>query len=252
MDTTPYRQLVPRGADTDALAHVRALAWPEPAGGGERPYTLVNFVTSLDGHSTIGSDSRGLSGGADRELFYALRERADAVLVGPGTLAAERYKRMLPARERRARRLLEGRPAEPLLVTVSRSGRVALDLPLFNEPEARVLTFAPAPPVAARLAATVAQAPPAPLDAVLRTLRRDHGVRLLVCEGGPTLFGALLAAGLADELWLTLAPLLAGGASGPAVVSGPPPEGPAQATLMGVLEHSGTLFLRYSLRAART
>ena len=65
-----------------------------------------------------------------------------------------------------------------------------------------------------------------PLDAVLHTLRRDHGVETLLCEGGPTLFGALLRAGLVDELFLTLAPSLVGGASGPAVVSGPPPEVP--------------------------
>ena len=63
---------------------------------------------------------------------------------------------------------------------------------------------------------------------------------------GPTLFGALLRAGLVDELFLTLAPSLVGGASGPAVVSGPPPEGPVGVELAGALERDGTLFLRYS------
>ncbi len=247
MEATAYRQLLPPGGPTDARTHVEALmraAVPERA---QRPYTLVNFVASLDGHTTLGPDSRGLSGGADRELFYALRERADAVLVGPPTLAAERYKRMLPAPERRAHRLAQGRPAEPLLVTISRRGQIPLDLPFFAEREARALIFSPSPPVAARLAATVVHAGPAPLAQALRTLRADHDVRLLLCEGGPTLFGALLAAGLADELWLTLVPRLVGGASGAALLSGAAPQVPAPARLVGVLEHAGTLFLRYRL-----
>ncbi len=247
MEATAYRQLLPPGGPTDARTHVEALmraAVPERA---QRPYTLVNFVASLDGHTTLGPDSRGLSGGADRELFYALRERADAVLVGPPTLAAERYKRMLPAPERRAHRLAQGRPAEPLLVTISRRGQIPLDLPFFAEREARALIFSPSPPVAARLAATVVHAGPAPLAQALRTLRADHDVRLLLCEGGPTLFGALLAAGLADELWLTLVPRLVGGASGAALLSGAAPQVPAPARLAGVLEHAGTLFLRYRL-----
>ncbi len=247
MEATAYRQLLPPGGPTDARTHVEALmraAVPERA---QRPYTLVNFVASLDGHTTLGPDSRGLSGGADRELFYALRERADAVLVGPPTLAAERYKRMLPAPERRAHRLAQGRPAEPLLVTISRRGQIPLDLPFFAEREARALIFSPSPPVAARLAATVVHAGPAPLAQALRTLRADHDVRLLLCEGGPTLFGALLAAGLADELWLTLVPRLVGGASGAALLSGAAPQAPAPARLAGVLEHAGTLFLRYRL-----
>jgi riboflavin biosynthesis pyrimidine reductase len=248
VQATAYRRLLPPGEATDARSHVDALLRSAVPDGAERPYTVVNFVTTLDGHTTIGTDSRGLSAGADRELFYALRERADAVLAGTGTLAAERYKRMLPAPERRARRLAEGRPAEPLLVTVSRSGRVPHGLPVLAEREARVLIFSPSAPLAARSAASVVHAPPAPLAQALRTLRAEHGVKLLVCEGGPTLFGALLAAGLADELWLTLAPRLAGGASGAALVSGPAPQAPAQAVLEGVLEHAGTLFLRYRLQ----
>ncbi|WP_249021241.1 dihydrofolate reductase family protein [Conexibacter sp. S30A1] len=247
MEATAYRQLLPPGGPTDARTHVEALMQAAVPERSERPYTLVNFVTSLDGHTTIGPDSRGLSGGADRELFYALRERADAVLAGPRTLAAERYKRMLPAPERRARRLAQGRPAEPLLVSISSSGQVPLDVPLFAAPEARALIFSPDPPVAARLAATVVHAPLAPLGQALRTLRADDDVKLLLCEGGPTLFGALLAAGLADELWLTLAPRLVGGASGAALLSGAAPQAPTRAQLAGVLEHAGTLFLRYRL-----
>jgi 5-amino-6-(5-phosphoribosylamino)uracil reductase len=227
VETVLYRRLHPQGPEIGALAYVESLAPDAPA---ERPYVLANFVASVDGHATVADNSRKLSDAADRELFYALRERVDAVLVGTGTLAAEHYKRMLPASERRERRLAAGRPAEPLAVTVSRSGRVPRDIPLFADTPDRVLVF---------------EADGVPLDAVLHTLRRDHGVETLLCEGGPTLFGALLRAGLVDELLVTLAPVLVGGASGPAVVSGPPPEAPADLKLLGALEHDGTLFLRY-------
>ena len=198
----------------------------------DRPYVLANFVASVDGHATVDANSRGLSGAGDRAMFYALRERVDAVLIGPGTLAAERYKRMLPAEERRQWRMSMGRPAEPLAVTISRSGNIARDIPLFADAPDRVL---------------VMEGPGIELPDALRALRQQHGIESLLCEGGPTLFGALLRAGLVDELFLTLAPVLVGGASGPAVVSGPPPEAPADLTLVGVLEHEGAVFLRYRL-----
>jgi riboflavin biosynthesis pyrimidine reductase len=224
-----YRRLLPQGPEIDALGYADSLELRPP---DERPYVIGNFVASVDGHTTIDAQSRKLSDPADRQLFYALRERVDAVLIGTNTLAAEHYKRMLPAAERRQRRIAAGRAAEPLAVTVSRSGRVPREVPLFADAPDRVLVF---------------EGDGVPLDAVLHTLRRDHGVETLLCEGGPTLFGALLRAGLVDELFLTLAPTLVGGASGPAVVSGPPPEAPADVEFIGALERDGTLFLRYRL-----
>jgi riboflavin biosynthesis pyrimidine reductase len=223
-----YRRVLPAGAEIDAGSYVQSLELHPRQ--NDRPYVLANFVASADGHATIDQQSRKLSGSGDREIFYALRERADAVLVGPNTLAAEHYKRMLPAAERRERRLAAGRAAEPLAVTVTRSGWVPRDIPLFADAPDRILVF---------------EGPDTELSHMLHTLRSHHNVRTLLCEGGPTLFGALLAEELVDELFLTLAPTLVGGASGPAVVSGPPPEGKASLELAGVLERDGTLFLRY-------
>ena len=232
MEAPLYRRLLPEGAEIAALDYTRSLELERPQ--NDRPYVLANFVASADGRATVDQQSRKLSGSGDRELFYALRERVDAVLIGPNTLKAEHYKRMLPAQERRERRLAAGRPAEPLAVTVSRGGQIPRHIPLFADAPDRILVF---------------EGPDAELSDMLHTLRSHHDVRTLLCEGGPTLFGALLAAGLVDELFLTLAPALVGGASGPAVVSGPPPEGRASLELAGVLERDGTLFLRYKLEA---
>lgn len=80
------------------------------------------------------------------------------------------------------------------------------------------------------------------LPALLRELRGE-GVRALLCEGGPTLHGALQAAGLVDELFLTIAPKLSGG-EGPRILEGPLPE-VAGLELAWLLEHEGELFARY-------
>jgi riboflavin biosynthesis pyrimidine reductase len=212
-----YRRLLPLGAEIGAHAYAQSLELGPPP--TERPYVIANFVASLDGHTTVEEQSRRLSGSGDREMFYALRERVDAVLIGPHTLRAEHYKRMLPAPERRRRRLDAGRLAEPLAVTVSRSGQIPRDIPLFADAPDRTVVF---------------EGPGTELPHVLHTL------------------GALLAEALVDELFLTLAPTLTGGASGPAVVSGPPLEAPASAELNAVLEQRGTLFLRYRLQSPRS
>jgi riboflavin biosynthesis pyrimidine reductase len=233
VETALYRRLLPDRGETDAHGYVESLELGDAGTAPQRPYALVNFVSSLDGHATVDGQSRKLSESADRELFYALRERVDAVLIGTHTLAAEHYKRMLPASERRDRRIAAGRTAEPLAVTVSRSGWVPREVPLFEQPADRVLVF---------------EGEEASLTDVMRILRHEHGVRTLLCEGGPTLFGALVRERLVDELFLTVAPRLVADTSGPAVVSGPPPEAPAKLELAGVLERDGTLFLRYRFK----
>ena len=118
----------------------------------------------------------------DRELFRTLRERADAVLVGPATLAAENYGRMLPQAERRERRIAAGRSAEPLVVTISTQRRDSRSsIPLFAEPEATSLSFSPSPPRSRpRLAAHLDHLPLQPVTGrvgpVVADPRRNHGV----------------------------------------------------------------------------
>jgi riboflavin biosynthesis pyrimidine reductase len=218
----------------------------------DRPYTVANFVASVDGRATLGGRSGGLGDDGDSAMFHGLREQVDAVLAGTNTLRTERYGRILGKPERRQRRVARGLSPEPLAVVVTRSGHVPTDIPLFAEPEARIVVFAPVEldllGCAAAVEVVALPAGEMTLTTALRRLRSDYDVRWLLCEGGPTLFGALLHEALVDELFLTVAPKLAGGGSGPTISRAPgelaEPRGLA---LRWLLERKGSLFLRYAL-----
>jgi riboflavin biosynthesis pyrimidine reductase len=95
----------------------------------------------------------------------------------------------------------------------------------------------------------VVQLDPAELTftAAMRVLRADFGVRSVLCEGGPTVFAALLREKLVDELFLTQAPKLTGGGTGPTITSGPELPEPCELGLIWALERSNSLFLRYAI-----
>ncbi|MBV9006871.1 MAG: dihydrofolate reductase family protein [Solirubrobacterales bacterium] len=218
--------------------------------GSDRPYTIANFVESVDGRAAFQGRSGPLgSDVGDRSLFHGLREIVDAVLVGSRTLGTERYGRMTRDPERRQRRVAAGLSPEPLAVTVTRSGELSQDIPLFEEPEARIAVFAQTAVDTSRTAANVQVHRLDPgemtMTTALRRLRVDHGVRVLLCEGGPTIFGALVEENLVDELFLTVAPSLTGGGTAPAITSGPGLAELREVTLAWALERAGTLFLRY-------
>ena len=251
MEPIVYRQLLPACGVVTAPELIGSLGLVRGDAPAARPYTIATFVTSADGHTTIDGQSRQLSDDGDRELHRTLRERVDAVLAGTATMAAEDYARMLPAPARRERRLAAGRAAEPLAVMISRSGRLPLDIRLFAEPEARVVVFSPGAADVVAGAADVCHEQldaDTPLTEALATLGREHGVQTLLCEGGGTLFSALLQERLVDELFLTIAPVLVGGARGPSVTSGPSTRLPPALELAGLAERAGSLFLRYRLR----
>jgi riboflavin biosynthesis pyrimidine reductase len=166
-------------------------------------------------------------------------------------MRTERYGRMMRTPERRRRRAASGLRPEPLACLISRTGNIPLEIPLFAEPEARVIVFTPTEPdlSAAKAQVEVVRLDPGQLTltTMMRRLRSDFDVRALLCEGGPLVFGGLLQEGLVDELFLTLAPVLAGGGAGPAVTSGPELPELAPLELVWALEEGGSLFLRYAL-----
>ena len=222
---------------------LRALAPPG------RPYLGINMVSSLDGKATLGWRTKGLSSDADRLLFHHLRTQADAVMVGAGTAREERYGRMTKNDELRQKRMNEGRVADALAVVVS--GRLDLppDLPLLNDPEQRVVIATASDEEIAGVTGDVEYARTGDdLPKLLAYLHEEHGVRSVLCEGGPTLNSHLFAAGVVDELFLTFNPKVLGGASALTIVAGRELVEPAEPQLVTVAEHDGELYTRWRFR----
>ena len=218
----------------------------------ERPWVVTNFATTADGRAALDGRSGPIGDDGDKEIFRRLRTQVDALLVGTNTLRVERYGTVVRQPELRAAREALGLAPDPLLATVSRSGELPLEIPLFADPDARVVVFttsaAPAPDCAAQVELVALDPAELTLTSALRRLRADHGVRALLCEGGPTLMGALLGERLVDELFLTLAPQLAGGGTAPTLAMGAGLPDPMQLELVWALERAGSLYLRYALR----
>jgi riboflavin-specific deaminase-like protein len=246
-----FQRLLPEPGTVEVGSLIGSLAFGAAA-AEDRPYALANFVASVDGRATFDGRSGKLGDDGDRAMFHTLREQVDAVLAGTNTLRAERYGRIMVEPEGRARRVAKGLAPEPWACVVTRSGDVPTEIPLLQEPEARVIVFSAVEVDLARAAAQVEVVRVDPGELTLRTvlqrLRAEHGVRSLMCEGGPTLFGALTREGVVDELFLTIAPKLTGGGRGPTISTGPELQEPAPLRLEWALERHGSLFLRYLRR----
>lgn len=238
----PGRVTLPEALESEDLA---SLAHED------RPYTLANFVVSLDGRATFQGRSGQLGDDGDRAMFHALRGQVDAILAGTTTMRTERYGCLIRDAGIRRRRVERGLQLEPLACVVTRSGHVPFEIPLFAQPDARVVVFAPAPPdtssCAAHVEVVVLDPDELTLTTALHRLRRDHGIRTLLCEGGPTVFGGLIHERLVDELFLTIAPKLVGGGDGPTISSGPELAELQAAGPIWALERRGSLYLRYAL-----
>jgi riboflavin biosynthesis pyrimidine reductase len=245
------RRLHPDPATVDSAELLRDLGLAALA-HAERPWVITNFVTTADGRATIDGRSGPIGDEGDMEIFRRLRTQVDALLIGTRTAAIEHYGRAVRRPELRDARAAIGLAPEPLFAFVSRSGELPLEAPLFAEPETRVVAFvphgAPEPERPAQVELVRLDAGELTLTSAVRRLRAAHGVRSLLCEGGPTLMSALLHEDLVDELFLTVAPQLAGGGTGPTMSSGPPLAEPGELELVWALERAGSLYLRYAVR----
>ena len=221
--------------------------YAHPAG-----WVRVNFVASADGAVAVGGLSTGLHAPGDREVFGVLRELADVVLVGAGTARAERYRGARTTAERRERRTARGQAPVPPVAVVSTRGDLDPRAGLFTDtsvPPLVLVAAAHREEARARLdgAEVVAVSGDDPRvtdpDAVLAALTA-RGLHRVLCEGGPSLFGSLLAAGRVDELCLSIAPQLAGGGVD-RILGGPALDAPRPLRLAGVLAHEDGLMVRY-------
>jgi riboflavin-specific deaminase-like protein len=244
----PLKRLYPGSGETTPreLAASLDLAALAPAA---RPYLVLNMVSSVDGKATYAGKTRGLSSDLDRTLFHELRTRADAVMVGAGTARVERYGRLVRREELRERRRAAGLAPDPLAVIVSARLDLPADLPLLQDEASRVvLATASTEELQGVQAAVEYVRTGDDLPLLMGLLREGHGVRSVLCEGGPTLNSHLLAAGLVDELFLSLSPRLLGGADAVTIVAGRPLLEPAELEPVWIAEGNGDLFARWRVR----
>ncbi len=236
----------PEATATELLAEVR----PRERSPADRPFVFVNMVSTIDGRAQVRGRTGELGEDADLEMLLELRALADAVRIGTGALRVEGDARLVGSDERRARREAAGLAPDPPAVLLSRGLDLPWDAGMFAAPEQPVIVYTAAetdaevPEVAAPV--EVVRLPDPSPAAALADLRA-RGVAALLTEGGPTLNSALLGAGLADELFLTLAPLITGEAEAIRIVEGEGIEAALRARPVWVLRARGELFLRYAL-----
>jgi riboflavin-specific deaminase-like protein len=238
-----HRKLV---ADFEPIDDLLGLYLSDERRGGDNPWVMLNFVSSIDGGTAFDGRSSQLSDEDDQELFKTLRAVPDVILVGAGTVVAEDYGPVTLDATRRQARVEAGLSEVPTLAIVS--GRLSID------PEARVFSDYEHKP----MVITGPDAEPAKLamlgdaaDVVIleevspaAILERLGAASVIHCEGGPTLTGQFVAAGLVDEMNLTVAPKMISGTSA-RVAHGPSPELPFEMRLDRALVGEHSLFLRY-------
>ncbi|WP_144206377.1 pyrimidine reductase family protein [Mycobacterium tilburgii] len=191
-------------------------AYPD---GGDT-WVRANFITSIDGWATADGKSGPMAGPGDRLIFFLLRELADVIVVGAGTVRVEGYSGAHAGVAERQRRQARGQTEVPQLAIVSRSGQLERDMGVFTRTEVPplVLTCTAAAEETRRLLGDLAVvvdcsgADPDEVDvATVLAVLRVRGMRRVLTEGGPTLLGSLMQRGLLDELCLTIAPYVVGG-----------------------------------------
>jgi riboflavin biosynthesis pyrimidine reductase len=248
-----------------------------PTGPGRRPHVIANFVSTLDG--VISYQIQGSSGGstisgsdtADRFIMGLLRASVDAVMVGSRTVHDVSPKHLwIPqfiypeaqASYTDYRVNVLHKPQNPLVVIVSGSGRLDLERATFRTPDVKTLvitTPAGRDELAKAGATQLASVEIRTIDAsggsidpqaMLQLLHSQFGVRMLLHEGGPALFGQFLASEVVDELFMTLSPQIAGRAARtirPGLVEGVEflPQTAPWLRLLSVKERGEHLYLRY-------
>lgn len=200
------------------------LVFPPPP--ADRPYVIVNMVSSVDGRAAIEHTERGLGSPTDQMLMRELRVHADVVLNGAATLRASGSSPRLNNPDLEALRRARGKPSLPLGAVLSASGDLPLGRIFFTAQDFQTLVYLSASAPATRREAieatgrTVVTVPAGDeVRATLAHMHRELGARLVLVEGGPTLNGELLDAGLVDELFMTLGGVLVGGRDPLTIVS---------------------------------
>ncbi|WP_280306056.1 pyrimidine reductase family protein [Nocardia neocaledoniensis] len=240
--------------DDDALA--RCYAYPRQL---DRPWVRANFVNSIDGAFTVDGVSAGLGTEADHRVFTLLRELAEVIVVGAGTVRAENYGGAHPDPARRRAHFQHGIGGSadgtpPPIAVVTASARLDPAAKLFTDAAVAPLIITTAHADADALAAlrragaeVVVAGEAAIMPAAIPRVLAERGLQRVLCEGGPHLFGQLAEADLVDELCLTTSPRLVGGAGGRISLSASGFDTPMSRKQL-VLAEDGTILARWARR----
>ncbi|OBB85746.1 hypothetical protein A5760_07030 [Mycobacterium colombiense] len=203
-----------RGLDDGDLP--RLYGYPEHDG----TWVRANFITSVDGGATTGGSSGAMGGPGDRFIFNLLRELADVIMVGAGTVRIEGYSGAQVGAAERQRRQARGQSEVPQLAIVTGSGHLNRDMPVFTRTAVQplVLTCTAAAEQTRRALSGLCEVldcsgrdPEKVDEAALLAALGARGMRRVLTEGGPTLLDSLMQRDMLDELCLTIAPCLVGG-----------------------------------------
>jgi riboflavin-specific deaminase-like protein len=194
-----------------------------PSHIANRPFVVVTFAMTVDGKITTRTFAPvDFTSRADKAHLFRQRSLGDAVLIGAGTLRQDNVRLGLPGTELRDERIARGQTPYPLRVIVSNSGRIDPALKIFESNISPILIFSTAQmpkkfqdALGGRSTLHLGKGRSVDLAGMLQQLRHEYKVRRVACEGGAELFRALLEHDLVDELNLTVAPLLFGGAAAP-------------------------------------
>jgi len=235
----------PAGVETDVAA---AYAYP-----ATRSWLRGNMIASADGAATIDGRAGRLGNPTDQMLLGLLRALSDVVIAGAGTVVAEGYGPARARAEYQELRAAAGQPPAPVMAVVSNRLRLDFSARYFTDESRRpiVVTCDAAPKDLLRAAHKVADVVVAGAEvvepALLVRALAERGHTRMLCEGGPTLLGGIAAAGVLDELCLTISPLLAGGPSR-RILDGPVIEPPAAMRLAHLLiDDDELLYARYEV-----
>ncbi|WP_331722627.1 RibD family protein [Streptomyces sp. NBC_00122] len=180
-----------------------------------RPYVILSAAMSVDGYLDDANPERlRLSNAADFDRVDQVRAESDAILIGATTMRKDNPRLLVNSEERRAQRVADGKPAYPLKVTVTRTGDLSADLNFWHHGDKKLVVTVDDAAEKVRatlgdLADVVSVGPDLDWGLVLDELGR-RGIGRLMVEGGGTIHTQLMAAGLADEVHLAIAPLLVG------------------------------------------
>jgi len=225
-----------------------------------RPFVIATFAMTVDGKVTTKNlGPVDFTSREDKLHLFHQRALADAVLLGHTSLKRDNVRLGVPP-ELQESRMTRGQTRSPLRVIVSNKGRIDERLKIFQSDVSPIIIFSThrmprKNQEALRQMATLhlITASEVDLAAMLRTLRDRYKVGTLACEGGPTLFRSLLEQGLVDQLNLTIAPYLFGGAKAP-TLTGLSKEflpGSVHCSLIDMRTVAGECFLTYQIKHRR-